>query len=171
VTRGAITAVLALACSAVVAAPPSRVPARELPARAQRGPEKGAREFEYRGVRFTLPVGWTVQRAEERAFRSELVTVRGAGAGPQLTFSPAVQPAREDRMPLAGNGAESRTGGGLSVARYAMPNAAWHGVLYVLPEAGITVSAQVRSEAESRAADAVVQSARRVLPVAGPKRG
>ena len=51
-----------------------------------------------------------------------------------------------------------------------MPNAAWQGVLYVFPEAGVSVSAETRTAAEARAAEAVVQSARRALPARAPTR-
>lgn len=121
-------------------------------------------------MQFWVPAGWRVQRGEQQPFRPELVTVRGVGVGPRLTFSPSVQPVNGEGMPRVGPVQGDRSEGGLAVERYAMPNPVWQGVLYVLPEAGISVSAQVRSEAEARTADAVVQSARRALPKRGPAR-
>jgi hypothetical protein len=170
VTRGAMIAVLALAGSVAAAAPTGRVPSR--PLRTPPGPPapvRGPAEFEYRGVRFAIPVGWSVKRGEQQPFRPELVTVRGTGLGTRLTFGPSAQPVA-GAMPRGGATAVSRSHGGLAVERYEMPNPAWQGVLYILPEAGISVAAQVQSETEARAADAVVQSAQRALPKAAPKR-
>jgi hypothetical protein len=73
-------------------------------------------------------------------------------------------------MPTATPRAVDRSRGGLAVNRFEMPNPLWRGVVYVLPEAGISISAQARTESEARAAEAVVQSARRALPSPKPAR-
>jgi hypothetical protein len=130
----------------------------------------GRREFQFRGLVFTIPTTWTVERGDQRPFRSELVTVTGHGAGPQLTFSGSVQAVGAEPMPVDGMRARQRTEGGLALDRYQMPNPVWRGVLYVFPEASIGVTAQVRTEADARAADAVMQSARRALPPPRPAR-
>jgi hypothetical protein len=175
-TRGAISAVLVLAASVVAAAPPaSRSPARALqpaaPLAAQR--PRQTQEFHYRGLTSTTPANWSVRQADRMRFRSELVTVTGRPSGPRLTFSDTMQYAKLGEaapMPRAGASVAERSRSGVPLERYEMPNAAWRGILYVFPGAGVSVSAQVRNEAEARAADAIVQSARRALLVPRPTR-
>jgi hypothetical protein len=168
-TRSIVTAALVLA--AAVAHPTPRVQAASQRSTVQAADQPaGAQQFQFRGVVFTIPAGWSVERGDQRPFRSELVRVTGQGVGPQLTFSDTVQPVGNDRMPAAGPRAVDRSQGGLVLNRFEMPNPLWRGVVYVLPEAGISVSAQARTEVEARAAEAVVQSARRALPSRKPAR-
>lgn len=140
--------------------PPGRAQTDETGAAA---PATATREFQFHRLVFTVPVNWSVQRADQDQFRPRYVTVTGRPSGPRLTFSDTVQL-------VAAAGTPERTENGLSVQRYAMPNAATTGIVYIFPGAGVSVTAQVRTEAEARAADAVIQSARRALPRAVPTR-
>jgi hypothetical protein len=71
---------------------------------------------------------------------------------------------------VTASGAGTRAGNGIAMERFEMPNPMMRGIVYVFPGAGVSLSAQVRSEAEARAADAVAQSARRALPGEAPDR-
>jgi hypothetical protein len=170
--REAVIAALALGASVAAAVPHSR--AVPPPTRGTRvampAPHGGGREFQFRGLVFTIPATWTVERGDQQQFRSELVTVTGHGSGPRLTFSESVRAVGGQPMPAVGPGARERSAGGLALDRYQMPNPVWRGVLYVFPDARISVTAQVRTEADARAADAVMQSARRALPPPRPTR-
>jgi hypothetical protein len=130
-------------------------------------PDGRFRQFQFRGVVFAVPASWSVQRADQDPFRAQFVAVSGGPTGPRLRFSDTVQlladPGRTGR-------AGRKAGSSPTVERYEMPNAAMRGVVYVIPEAGISVTALVRTEAEARAADRVVHSARWSLPQRAPAR-
>jgi hypothetical protein len=156
--------------SASSAPSPGRPRAGLLQARPAAAPAT-VREFEFRGVMFAVPASWKVQRADQDPFRVQYVTVTGGPNGPHLRFSDVVQLLGNQgvagRRPAS---AGRRSGSALSLERYEMPNASMRGVVYLIPEAGISITAHVRTDAEARAADQVVQSARWVLPSRGPAR-
>lgn len=127
------------------------------------------REFRFRDLVFTVPAAWRVQRADSLPFRTERVSVTGLPSGPRLTFSDSVQFVRDGSVMVGGAGAP--VGNGLSMQRFEMPNPLTRAVVYVFPEAGVSISAQVRTDDDARAADAVAQSARRALPPPAPARG
>jgi len=139
------------------------------PPKAIAEPAGATREFRFRDLVFTVPAAWSVQRADRLPFRPEQVSVTGRPTGPRLTFSDSVQLVRDGSVIVGGAGA--RTGSGVAMERYEMPNPLMRGIVYVFPGAGVSISAQVRTDAEARAADAVAQSARRALPAPGPARG
>jgi hypothetical protein len=132
-------------------------------------PAAGVQQFQFRRLVFTIPANWSVQRADRQPFRMEYATVTGRPAGPRLTFSNTVALVSDGRAPL-GSAKTARTGQGVSYERFEMPNPMARGVVYVFPQAGVSISAQVRTEADARAADAVAQSARRALTPRGPGR-
>jgi hypothetical protein len=177
--KGAIAAAVTLAASVVAASgngsfswkarPGGAAVDAQLKSAAPR-PASGTREFQFRGLVFTVPAAWSVQRADRLPFRSEYVGVTGRPSGPRLTFSDSVQFARDGSAVVGPARADARTGSGLSMERFEMPNPMTRGVVYVFPEAGVSMSAQVRTDAEARAADAVAWSARRALPQRGPAR-
>src|SRR5207244_8973762 len=121
------------------------------------------REFQFRGLVFTIPASWSVQRADQQPFRMEQITVTGGPSGPRLTFSEAVALVGNGLVPV-GPRNTARGGNGVSFERFEMPNPMMRGVVYVFREAGFSISVQVRSEADARAADAVAESARQALP-------
>jgi hypothetical protein len=125
-------------------------------------PAVAVREFQFRGLVFTIPASWSVERADRQPFRMEQITVTGRPAGPRLMFSEAVALVGDGLAPL-GPRNTARGGNGVSFERFEMPNAMMRGVVYVFREAGVSVSAQVRTAADARAADAVAESARRAL--------
>ena len=125
-------------------------------------PAAGTREFPFRGLVFTIPASWSVQRADRQPFRMEFVTVTGRPSGPRLTFSDTAELVGSGPAP-ANPGAMAGSGNGVPFERFEMPNPLRRGVTYLFPAAGVTLSAQVRNEAEARAADAVARSARRAL--------
>ena len=96
----------------------------------------------------------------------EQITVTGKPSGPRLTFSEAVALVGNGLVPV-GPRNTARGGNGVSFERFEMPNPMMRGVVYVFREAGVSMSAQVRSAADARAADAVAESARRALPPRG----
>src|SRR5690349_14611259 len=102
--RGAVMAAMALAASVVAAAPTSRstLPSARPRVRMAADPQVETQQFQFRGVVFTVPAGWTIQRGDQRPFRTERVRVTARGVGPQLMFSESVQPVGSDRMPAAG---------------------------------------------------------------------
>jgi hypothetical protein len=130
-------------------------------------PSATERDFQFRGLMFTIPASWDVQRADRQRFRMEFVTVTGRPSGPRLTFSDTVELVATAR---GGRPSAARNGRRLSFQRLEMPNAMGRGVVYVFPEAGVTLSAQVRTDADVRAADAVAESARWAIPIRGPVR-
>lgn len=132
-------------------------------------PAAGVREFQFHGLVFTIPAGWSVQRADRQPFRMEQVTVAGRSSGPRLTYSDTVALVGDSLAP-AGPQAMAPAGNGVSFERLEMPNPMVRGVLYLFRAAGVSMSAQVRNEAEARAADAVAGSARRALPKRSPAR-
>src|SRR5262249_42717654 len=132
-------------------------------------PAAATREFRFRDLVFTVPAAWRVQRADSLPFRTERVSVAGFPSGPRLTFSDSVQFIRDGSVMVGGAGAPMASG--LSMQRFEMPNPLTRAVIYVFPEAGVSISAQVRTDDEARAADAVAQSARRALPQPAPARG
>ena len=91
--REGVTAALVLAAAVAAAHPTSRV--RPISPRATvrvAAPQGESQQFQFRGVVFTVPAGWSVQRGNQRPFRTERVRVTARGVGPQLTFSDSVQP-------------------------------------------------------------------------------
>lgn len=175
--KGSMAAALVLAASVMGAS--GSHPLRGLVARAATTgqPPSGqkaaipaaAREFQFHGLAFTIPASWSVRRADRQPFRPEFATVTGAPAGPRLTFSDSVALVGDGLAP-AGPRQAAPGASGVSFERLEMPNPMMRGVVYLFREAGVTMSAQVRSEAEARAADAVAESARRVLPRRRPAR-
>jgi hypothetical protein len=129
--------------------------------------QAGTQQFQFRGLNFTIPASWSVERADQQPFRMQYVTVTGRPAGPRLTFSDSVELVSQAGSPRDRPNA-IRRGQRLSFERLEMPNSMLRSILYVFREAGISISAQVRSTDEARAADAVAESARWVVPSQSP---
>jgi hypothetical protein len=128
-----------------------------------------AQQFQFHDLIFTIPASWSVERADQQRLRMQYATVTGKPTGPRLTFSDSVELVSHagwprDRPDIV------RRGQRLSFERLEMPNPMVRGIVYVFREAGITISAQVRSAGEARAADAVAESARWVVPNPPPGR-
>jgi hypothetical protein len=174
--KGTMAAVIILAASVAAASGSDRSAGNGRPGRlsaraklnAVAAPASATREFRFRDLVFTVPAAWSVRQADRQPFRPEYVRVTGGPSGPRLTFSDSVQFVRDGSVTVGGAGA--RTGNGLSMERYEMPNPLTRGIVYVFPAAGVSISAQVRTDAEARAADAVAQGAHRALPVPAPAR-
>src|SRR4051794_34415974 len=162
--QGTVAAILAVA-AAVAAASGSDRSDGKLRLRGAAGarlqaaaaPSPATRAFRFRGLVFAVPAAWKVQRAGSLPFRTERVSVTGLPSGPRLTFSDTVQFVRDGSVMARAAGAP--LGSGLSMQRFEMPNPITRAVTYVFPEAGVSISAQVRTDDEARAADAVAQSA------------